>query len=583
MPHTTRKLLAAGSLVVSAVVGACGSGVPDTPTYFADVQPILRANCARCHGADPIDPKVAKFRLDRYVKGDTSTFDAYDYATGADPAMTRVAVDLESPAMPPDYELTDRQREILDRWVAAGAPKGTRGNHEPEIELIAPGLTAAADASLEVTIRTWDVDLDGLVVQLWAHDQTANDDIPLGAPIGGGLRTSVLDTGTLASRHRFEIYAVLDDGFDDEPTNNRSRWTIMPDVLVDHGTRGTAPTVKLVTPNGGDTLIGTVPVTWTATDPDRDETTGAPDELTISLDLLQIANDGSAAVVTSIASGLANTGTYSWQIAESIPATTSNGASIPYRLRVTATDRLGNPPNTRSDDSDSSFTIQHATTTSLTWADIQPLMDKYCGKCHAEPARTVALDNFCFLQYEAGEAVPPCGAGDVGVYEMRGGVYNRVVAMRNMPPAVEPQPTAAEIDKIGNWILGGAPYGTGPADQRPTLTWSSPGAAVLDASASGVAMLAWNVSDAEGLASDAIEATKVAGSPNCSNVVCSMIAAPSWTAVTNATLTGTADSRTFAWSRPAGPTAAGCYCVRGTVTDTANQSSTTTAAKAVRF
>ena len=124
-----------------------------------------------------------------------------------------------------------------------------------------PTGAATADQTLDVTFRAWDEDLDGLAVQLWANDLTATEDVPLGAPTGGGQRTLAIDTGTLASKHRFEIYAVLDDGYFDDPMQNRTRVTLLPDVYVDHGPRGTAPTVKLLAPNGGDTLIGTAQIT----------------------------------------------------------------------------------------------------------------------------------------------------------------------------------------------------------------------------------------------------------------------------------------------------------------------------------
>src|SRR6187401_2339164 len=77
-------------------LAACGADAPANPTYFAEVQPLLRGNCVRCHGATPSDPKIAKFRLDRYVKDDEATFDVWDYAqaSSAEAApMVRVAVD----------------------------------------------------------------------------------------------------------------------------------------------------------------------------------------------------------------------------------------------------------------------------------------------------------------------------------------------------------------------------------------------------------------------------------------------------------------------------------------------------------
>jgi hypothetical protein len=562
------------------ILAACGADVPANPTYFADVQPILRANCVRCHGADASDPKIAKFRLDRYVKDDTSTFDVYDYAIGTDSAMLRVAVNLESPAMPPDYTLSDRQRDILERWIAQGAPKGTRDNHAPELELIAPTAGTAADQTLDISFRAWDRDLDGLVVQLWARDAVSGDDLPLGAKSGAGVRTLSIDTGTLASKHDFEIYAILDDGFSDDPTQNQTRVTLLP-VFVDHGTRGTAPTVRLITPNGGDTLIGTAQITWTATDPDVDAM-NSPDVLTIDLALVKYDANGVELGSEPIATGLPNTGSFHWTIPTSIASRDAAGNPIPYRVRVTAMDTLGMPRNVRSDGSDFVLYIEQGVTTTLTWADIEPMMTKYCGKCHGQPARTVALEPFCLLEYEKGEAAPPCATSDIGVFEMRSSVYQRVVAMKNMPPAAEPQPTQAERDKIGNWILGGAPYGSGPTDARPTLTWMAPSTSVLDASTTGTAILQWTDADTEGLLSDVVEYAKVSGPPSCNLTTgCAAIMIATWKPVTMTSVTGTSQNQMFSWSTPA--EGSGCYCVRGTVTDSSMQSTTVVAAKPVRF
>lgn len=568
-------------LLLALGLDACGGDVPANPTYFADVQPILRANCVRCHGADPVDPKIATFRLDRYVKDDTTTADAYDYGNGADSEIVHVAVNQDAPAMPPDYGLSDRQREILLRWAMNGAPKGTRANQLPRIELVAPTGATTADQSLDTTFRSWDADLDGLVVQLWAHDTDNGEDIPLGAQTGGGLRDLAIDTGTLASKHTFEIYAVLDDGFFDDPAQNKTRATLIPDLYIDHGARGTAPAVTLIAPNGGDTLIGSTTITWTATDPDVDGL-GNPDVLTIDLALVQLAGDGTEVGTTPIASGLPNTGSYAWEIPSTLAARDGSGNPIPYLVRVTATDSLGVPPNVRSDDSDLPFYIEQATTTTYTWADVQPLMMKYCGACHGDPAKLVTLDSFCLLEYEQGEAVPPCAASDVGAYEMRTDVYQRLVSAKSMPPASEPQPTQAERDLVGSWIQGGAPYGNGPTDMRPALTWVAPSTTVLDASGTGTAMLQWTDADAEGLASDAIDYAKVTGPPSCNlAMACTAMTINTWKPITTSTVTGTSQMQSFAWTTPA--EGSGCYCVRGTVTDTAMQSTTVVAAKPVRF
>ncbi len=548
------------------VLAACGAEVPASPTYFDDVQPILRANCVRCHGAVPSDPRIARFRLDRYVKDDAATFDAWDYAqasAGGAAPMIRVAVDLEAPAMPPDYPMTERQREILMRWALQGAPKGTRGNRPPRVELVAPADPTTADQALDVSIRAWDDDGDGLVVQLWAHDLATSgdaEDVPLGPAVGGGLHAITLDTGTLASKHAFEIYAILDDGFADDPAQNRTRASVIPRLTVDHGARGTAPRVTLVAPNGGETLIGTAAIAWTASDPD------AGDDLTIDLELIAIAPDGTEAVAAEIARGLPNTGTHAWPIPDTIPATDAAGNPIPYRVRVTATDTLGVPPNTRADSSDTPVSIARGGTTALTWDDVKPILVTYCIECHGQPARTVSLESFRLDKYDASDPEPPAN-GDLGAFEMKGAVYQRMIVQENMPPQSDPQPSQAQLDMIADWILGGAPRGSGPMDARPTFTWLLPSATQTGSPVT----LQWSAADAEGLASGRLEYAKVNGQPQSG---CANLMNPAWTAIpdppASAVLAGAASwADSFAWTPP--PTPSGYYCVRGTVTDTANQ------------
>ncbi|MFN0246221.1 MAG: hypothetical protein ACKV2T_04890 [Kofleriaceae bacterium] len=555
----TRKIL-----VLSFLVG-CGGDVPVEPTYFSDVQPILRANCARCHGAEPSDPKIAKFRLDRYVQADTATFDAWDYAqaSGADAApMIRVAVDHEAPAMPPDYSLTDRQREILARWVEQGAPKGMRTNRAPRV-VLATDAPTVADQTLDVSVRAWDDDLDGLVVQLWAHDlaTTADQDVPLGETGGAGIREVALDTGALASQHAFEIYAIADDGFSDNPEENRTHVTLIPALTVDHGARGTAPTVKLTAPNASETLIGDAMISWTATDPDPGGT--------LLIDLALVRADSPTVVAVPIATGIPNNGSFLWTIPGTVPVTDASGP-INYLVRVTATDTLGIPPNTRSDVSDVPVTIARAVTTTLTWDDVKPIFLRVCVKCHGQPAKTMALESFRLDKYDSADPEPPVTT-DQGVFEMKGTVYQRMVTARTMPPAAEPDPTAAELDMVANWILGGAPRGGGTGDARPTFTWVMPS---MTQTGSTTVMLQWTAGDVEGLASGRIEYAKLNGiaSTGCSNTTNA-----TWMAINNsaatATLAGAMTWNTgFVWTVPSTPN--GYYCVRGTVTDLANQTTT---------
>jgi hypothetical protein len=145
-----------------------------------------------------------------------------------------------------------------------------------------------------------------------------------------------------------------------------------------------------------------------------------------------------------------------------------------------------------------------------------------------------------------------------------------------MPPSGSPQPSQADKDVIASWIQGGAPYGTGPTDQHPTLTWQAPGASTLSASG-GTATLQWTDGDDMGLASDLIEYVEVGTATQCNQPsICSN--PTGWQMLTTNTVTGTSQPRSYAWTA-----ATGCYCVRGTVTDSANQTTTVQAAKPVKF
>ncbi|HEU4726692.1 MAG TPA: hypothetical protein VFT22_02355, partial [Kofleriaceae bacterium] len=270
--------------------------------------------------------------------------------------------------------------------------------------------------------------------------------------------------------------------------------------------------------------------------------------------------------------GLANTGSFAWTIPGSIAATDSSGAAIPYRVRVTGTDALGTPPNVRCDESDATVTIAQPTTTTYAWADVQPIFSTYCGKCHGDPARTNAIDYFCLLEYKLGQAVPPCAASDEGVYETRSTVYQRMIVQRSMPPAAEPQPSQADLDKVGNWILGGAPFGSGPANAPPSFSWTQPASTQTGSPVT----LAWSAADAEGLASGKLEYAHVSGNP-ASGCSAAGLTNASWAAIADpkasATLSGaTTWADSFAWTPPA--TMTGYYCVRGSVTDAAGQTTT---------
>lgn len=106
-------------LLPALLLAACAPEVPDEPTW-ADVEPILAANCTRCHG----DPS--------FGGAPSLAFDDYAAASALAPRIAARVTSEASPMPPPPREgevgrggppLTDRQKEVLVLWSETGAPE----------------------------------------------------------------------------------------------------------------------------------------------------------------------------------------------------------------------------------------------------------------------------------------------------------------------------------------------------------------------------------------------------------------------------------------------------------------------------
>jgi hypothetical protein len=117
-------------------------------------------------------------------------------------------------------------------------------------------------------------------------------------------------------------------------THGRGMWRAHTDVL--------APTVTVVSPNGGNSLLigSNVNLDWTAAD-----------DATITAVDLELSRAGLGGPWETIATGIANTGTYAWNV--------SGPVTGDARLRVRATD---NSANLAEDLSDASFAISDGAT-----------------------------------------------------------------------------------------------------------------------------------------------------------------------------------------------------------------------------
>ena len=63
---TTKLNASAFAFAVLAAAVGCAPSAPDKPTWVDDVQPVMMANCVRCHGSPASGGAPSTFRLDLY-------------------------------------------------------------------------------------------------------------------------------------------------------------------------------------------------------------------------------------------------------------------------------------------------------------------------------------------------------------------------------------------------------------------------------------------------------------------------------------------------------------------------------------
>ena len=128
-------LLQLTGLVLSLGTGLFFSDVSrgEELTFERDIRPILRAHCLDCHGAVEELKGGLDLRQVRLMQkgGDSGT------ALVAGDAHTSLLLErIRSKEMPPgEIKVTDKELEILTRWVTEGAKTA-----RPEPETIPPGL-----------------------------------------------------------------------------------------------------------------------------------------------------------------------------------------------------------------------------------------------------------------------------------------------------------------------------------------------------------------------------------------------------------------------------------------------------------
>ncbi len=200
---------------------SCTPDVPTMPSFQQDVQPILAANCVRCHGTEPLSAPTY-MRLDTY--GDLrlrepalQPDDPLCLASEPDPrcfpelklgaatyasTIAQRIVDDERP-MPPRFSLDSYQIDILERWAQADAPRGpARNDNQPPFARV----EAIVGSVIDIVVGDSDRDLVGgaLVVDVGA------DVVVIGA-IAAGRQRLTWDAADIAPG-TYALRAELDDG-----------------------------------------------------------------------------------------------------------------------------------------------------------------------------------------------------------------------------------------------------------------------------------------------------------------------------------------------------------------------------------
>lgn len=216
--------------VLGAVGSGCGDSAPATPTWARDVQPILAANCIKCHIAPPLDGAPEYFRLDSFedVANDEGII-----VSGAQALAPTIATRVEAEEMPPRFPLTSRQIDTLVAWFDQGAEKGgpKPGNTAPTMEATLDSANET-DGFLTIPYLVADDDFDIVLGSLSANGAT---DELITRELHSGSGEAIWDVGAVAEGS-YDLVATIDDGSVSVDVNLGS-------FDVAHGDGNTAPRI----------------------------------------------------------------------------------------------------------------------------------------------------------------------------------------------------------------------------------------------------------------------------------------------------------------------------------------------------
>jgi hypothetical protein len=146
-----RRASAVSLMVLGSFPWAAARADGEPINFNRDIRPILSANCFSCHGPDAAN-READLRLDVESEAHRDrdggiAFKPHDPAASA--AWDRILAEDESLRMPPpetNRTLSDEQKQLLKRWIEAGARYAGHWSFEPIRVPDVPAVPASARA-----------------------------------------------------------------------------------------------------------------------------------------------------------------------------------------------------------------------------------------------------------------------------------------------------------------------------------------------------------------------------------------------------------------------------------------------------
>src|SRR5260221_14781740 len=94
------------------------SAADDAPRFARDVQPLLKRHCLKCHGPAKREGGLNLSTAGGIVRGGKKGAALVPHDANASLLWQRVSDD----EMPPEEPLDEKEKDVLKRWIVAGAP-----------------------------------------------------------------------------------------------------------------------------------------------------------------------------------------------------------------------------------------------------------------------------------------------------------------------------------------------------------------------------------------------------------------------------------------------------------------------------